>query len=442
MEHVLIWPAQYPLLLRGLAEQNGAFILDALESWPTCETSIDEQGVEATILPPIFYLLWLKPLEPFESCYFQHIDEYDEQQQAYSQQLFEHLDSTGMTRQSLTATLLERLLEYSDLQLQIDSVANPSFFELLLHRRYFQVIKWGVTQGLKMEAVDVCNAWVHEDLREAIIHALPNCIIDISETTKRATQNLLKGDEYYSLLKELCDDEELTSLLEQALLAHVMQDQAKQSVLIAFISQGAQGHAKDELGCSAFMWAIEKGFVNVVEQLLPYQDIKCIDDMGQTCLHYAVRSNLPSMVKVILNAGCDPHQRDVSELTAYRLAMKNGALAARKVLEEFGVIELSEQAQYNKIKQVHALYALAILLLPLQLFFFFHDNLSAKQEFVWGSALLGVSVFVLARGIRGGPLYPSRIHPWSLKGLSALSWLSISLQGMFSLLVLITLLGV
>ncbi|TMP43363.1 ankyrin repeat domain-containing protein [Pseudoalteromonas citrea] len=442
MEHVLIWPAQYPLLLRGLAEQNGAFILDALESWPVCGTSTDEQGVESTILPPAFYLLWLKPLEPFESCYFQHIDEYDEQQQIYTQQLFEHLDSTDMTRQSLTITLLERLKGYSDLQLQIDSVSAPSFYELLTHRRYFQTMTWALTQGVKLTAVDLCDAWNNEDLRSGIIDVLPSCAANTSETIQLATEHLLKGEEYYSLLRELCDESELSSLLEQALLAHVVDPQAKQSTLIAFISQGAKGYAKDDVGRSAFMWAIEKGFVNVVEQLLPYQDITCIDDMGETCLHYAVKSNLPSMVKVILNAGCDPHQRDVHDQTAYRLTMQNGALAARKVLEEHGIIELSEDAQYNKIRQVHGLYALVTLLLPLQLFFFFHDSLNAKQEFVWGAALLGVSIFAIARGVRRGPLYPSKPHPWSLKGLSALSWLSISLQSMFSLLVLITLLGV
>lgn len=442
MEHVLIWPAQYPLLLRGLAEQNGAFILDALEAWPKCETTKDEQGVETTILPPVFYLLWLKPLEPFESCYFQHIDEYDEQQQAYTLQLFEHLDSTGMTKQSLTYTLLERLSHYSDLQLQVDSVNTPSFFSLLLNHCYYQVVQWALTYGLKMSAEDLCEAWAKEDLRGVITDTIPGCVSDMTGTIEKATNNLLEGAEYYSLLTQLCNDVELTQNLEQALLAHVLQDQAKQSTLMAFINQGAKGTAKDDKGSSAFMWAIEKGFINVVEQLMPEQDVNDIDDMGQTCLHYAVKSNLPNMVELILAAGVDPHHRDVSDKSAYKLAMKRGATAARKVLEAHGIIELSEEAQYNKIRQVHALYALAALLLPLQLFFFFHDGLSIKQGLVWGATLIGVCLFTLARGVRSGPLYPSKPHPWSLKGLSALSWVSISLQGMFSLLILVTLLGV
>ena len=78
MENVLIWPKEYPLLIKGLVEQNGAYILDALEAWPACHSTNEDDGVCTTVLPPIYYLSWLTPLEPFEECYFQHISEFDE----------------------------------------------------------------------------------------------------------------------------------------------------------------------------------------------------------------------------------------------------------------------------------------------------------------------------------------------------------------------------
>ena len=39
MENVLIWPKEYPLLVKGPIEQNGAFILDALDAWPACRST-------------------------------------------------------------------------------------------------------------------------------------------------------------------------------------------------------------------------------------------------------------------------------------------------------------------------------------------------------------------------------------------------------------------
>lgn len=41
-----------------------------------------------------------------------------------------------------------------------------------------------------------------------------------------------------------------------------------------FIEQGATGALTDEDNKTAFMWAAEKGYVNVVETLLQYQDKK------------------------------------------------------------------------------------------------------------------------------------------------------------------------
>ena len=132
MEKVLIWPSQYPLLLKGLAEQNGAFILDALEAWPHCQTEVDAQGVESTILPPIYYLIWLKPLEPFDACYFQHIDEYEETQISYTDMLLAHFSQSGLDKQSIVLMLIKRLSQYSQLQPQIECLDTPDFFLLTI----------------------------------------------------------------------------------------------------------------------------------------------------------------------------------------------------------------------------------------------------------------------------------------------------------------------
>ena len=113
MEQVLIWPAQYPTLLKGLIRENGAYILDAIEAWPDCQQTTDEQGVVTTVLPPLFYLAWLRPLEPFEACYFQHIDDFDDKQRHYVNSVLQHMDSNGSEHSTLLNTLIQRLGKYS-----------------------------------------------------------------------------------------------------------------------------------------------------------------------------------------------------------------------------------------------------------------------------------------------------------------------------------------
>ncbi|WP_105167916.1 ankyrin repeat domain-containing protein [Pseudoalteromonas sp. T1lg23B] len=437
MEHVLLWPSQYPLLLRGLIEQNGAFILDALESWPSCSTSKDEQGVDTTILPPVFYLQWLKPLEPFESCYFQHIDEYDQQQQTYTQQLFAHIEQSGMTRQAISIMLMERLAQYSDLALQIESITLPNFFELLINLKHEQVFDWCLAAHMSLTAHEVVAAWQVEEFRVAIEKHIETCIGQRELTATLATDKLLQGEEYYPLLELLFEDKaEISLLLEQALLAQVMLDDVKQPKLMGLLSQGAQGTVRDEQGRSALMWAVEKGFVNVVEKLIAYHDINDRDEQGQTLMHFAVKSNLASMVDLIIASGVDATQTDTQGQSPYRLAMKLSALVAKKTLEQHGIKELSEKGKLLKIKQVHILYALASLLLPIQLALFFSEKIEDKSLFVWGGTAIGLLLFAFARNVRRGQLYPNLSHPWSLKGLTAISWLSVSVQVLFALLIL------
>ncbi|BBN81173.1 hypothetical protein PA25_11580 [Pseudoalteromonas sp. A25] len=442
MEHVLIWPAQYPLLLRGLIEQNGAFILDALESWPDCATSKDEQGVETTVLPPLFYLQWLKPLEPFESCYFQHIDEYDEQQQNYTQQLFAHIEHSGMTRQELTIMLLERFAQYSDLTLQKDSVTYPNYFELLVSLKYEQVFAWCLASGMTLTAEETCSLWGESDFKPAIEQHITTCISDTQAVSELATGKLLQnGGEYYRLLELLFDDKaQITQLLEQALLNQVMLADVKQPALMTLLAQGATGTERDTQGRSVLMWAIEKGFVNVVEKLLAHHNVHDTDEQGQTLMHFAVKSNLASMIDLLISHGVDPLKEDNAGQTPYRLTLKLSLLIAKKTLEQHGIKELSEQGKLLKIKQVHFLYALVTLLLPVQLVLFFSEQIEDKSLVVWAATGLGLALFWSARNVRRGLLYPNMPHPWSLKGLSALSWFSVSAQVLFALLILTTLL--
>ncbi|CAH9054653.1 hypothetical protein PSECIP111951_01082 [Pseudoalteromonas holothuriae] len=442
MEHVLIWPSQYPLLLRGLVEQNGAFILDALEAWPNCITSKDEQGVEATVLPPLFYLQWLKPIEPFESCYFQHIDEYDEQQQAYTAQLFAHIEQSGMTRQELSVMLLERFAQYSDLTLQKDAVSYPNFFDLLVSLKYEQVFTWCLTTGMTLTPQEVSGTWEKVSFRAAVEANIDTCISDRPATATIATERLLqKQGEFYQLLELLCDDkEQVAQLLEQALLNQVISDDVKQPELINLLTRGAKGTERDAQGRSALMWAIEKGFVNVVEKLLPNHDINDTDLQGQTMMHFAVKSNLASMIELIIQHGVDATKEDAQCQSPYRLAMKTPLLVAKKTLEKKGVKELSEQGKWLKIKQVHFLYALVSLLLPVQLLLFFSEYIEDKSLLVGVATALGLLLFGSARSVRRGQLYPNMSHPWSLKGLSALSWFSVSAQILFALLIWTTLL--
>jgi hypothetical protein len=437
MEHVLIWPSQYPMLLRGLVEQNGAFILDALESWPSCSTNTDEQGVKTTVLPPIFYLQWLKPLEPFESCYFQHIDEYDEQQQAYTQQLFAHIEQSGMSRQALIIKLLECFAQYSDLAMQIKSTEYPNFFGLLIALEYAQVFEWCLAANIQLTPQDVCTAWLEPDFRAAIETHLDHCLADRDATASQAAELLLQDAQYYGLLEELYDDkDQIMERLEQALLEQICRDDVKQPELMALIAQGAKGTARDVNNKSALMWAIEKGFVNVAEKLIEHHDGNDIDATGQTFLHFAVQSNLATMINLVLDTGIDAHKIDETGQTPYRLALKLSALVAKKTLEQRGIKELSESGKLLKIKQVHVLYALVSLLLPLQFVLFFSDQIEDKSIFVWGATALGLLLFGFARTVRKGQLYPTLPHPWSLKGLMALSWFSVSAQVLFALLVL------
>ena len=440
MEKVLIWPAQYPLLLKGLAEQNGAFILDALEAWPECQTLTDEQGVLSTILPPVFYLIWLKPLDPFEACHFQHIDEYEEEHRAYTEMLVSHFNQAGLDHQAIVLMLIQRLAQYSQINAQLNCVSSPDFFELLSDRSMTDVILWTIQNGVNLSPKQLLTCWRQDILKEPLIAILPDCLQSLDETTQYLLAQTNTEEPIFDLLSHLIDEDEAKNLLEQALLNLITSKHVKQAELIEYIKQGARATLVDEHGKNAFMYAIEQGFVSIVEQLINSQDLSHKDEQGNGLMHFAVLSNSSAMISLIFKHGCKA--KIVNELgqTPYRLALKHGAFIAKKTLEQHGIKELSEHEQYNKIRLVHIFVAIACFAFPLQLSLFFSDTFNYKSESVWLFSIISILLVILSRKIKNGALYPVKHHPWSLKLLYGKAYLSTSLQVLLSLLVFFTVL--
>ena len=239
----------------------------------------------------------------------------------------------------------------------------------------------------------------------------------------------------------MCDKDEVTGLLEQALLFQLTQQQVKQSAIITLVTQGAKGTARDSSGRSAIMLAVENGFVSAVETMLPHHKVNELDESGRNLMHYAAASNSAAMIEMIFEHGDDPTLADIHGDTPYRVAMKNQALTSKQTFEQHGIIELSNEAKYQKIKTVHILYAFAAILLPLQLFLFFTDEVDEKTIATLVTTAASIAIFVFARRKRSNPLYPSSSTPWSLIGVNALAWLSIGVQVLFSVLVLIAVLS-
>ncbi|TLX46577.1 ankyrin repeat domain-containing protein [Pseudoalteromonas phenolica] len=440
MEKVLIWPAQYPLLLKGLAEQNGAFILDALEAWPECQTLTDEQGVESTILPPVFYLIWLKPLDPFEACHFQHIDEYEEEHRTYTEMLVSHFNQAGLDHQAIVLMLIQRLAQYSQINAQINCVSYPDFFELLSDKAMADVILWTIQNGVNLSPKQLLTCWLQDVLKEPLIALLPDCLLNLDETTQYLLAQTNTEAPVFDLLSHLIDEGEVKSLIEQALLNLITSEHVKQAELIEYIKQGARGTLVDERGKNAFMYAIEQGFVSIVEQLIDSQDLSQKDEQGNGLMHFAVLSNSSAMIALLFKHGCKAKVVNDLGQTPYRLALKHGAFIAKKTLEQHGIKELSEGEQYNKIRLVHIFVAIVCFAFPLQLSLFFSDTFDYKSESVWLFSILSIALITLSRKIKKGALYPVKRHPWSLKLLYGKAYLSTSLQIMLSLLVLFTVL--
>lgn len=274
MENVLIWPKEYPLLVKGLVEQNGAFILDALEAWPACRSTEEDNGVCTTVLPPIYYLTWLTPLEPFEECYFQHISEYDENAQEYIAALKEHYFANDYSIENIVLMLCQRLEKYASVSAQNNIETPLSLISLFFSKRFFTLIEHALEQGAKLSAEDTLSIWKEVDFRERLSAHIPQSIADIDHLAELTSEKVAAGKDYFTLLTQVSPDVDSIVLLENALLAHLNKKKAKQTMAMRFIEQGATGTLTDEDNKTAFMWAAEKGYVNVVETLLQYQDKK------------------------------------------------------------------------------------------------------------------------------------------------------------------------
>ncbi len=441
MENVLIWPKEYPLLVKGLIEQNGAFILDALEAWPACRSTEENDGVCTTVLPPIYYLTWFSPLEPFEECFFQHISEYDEQAQDYISAAKNHYLENEYTSESLVLLMCQRLEQYASVAAQAQVDTPLTLLSHLFSKRYFTVIEHALNAGSKVSAMDALAIWKEVDFRERFSQFIPASVSDSELLSKLAAEKVATGKDYFTLLTQVSPDVDSAYLLEQALLAHLSSCSAKQTMAMRFIEQGATGTLSDQSHKTAFMWAVEKGYVNLVQLLIDKQDKKQCDELGNTALHYAVLAKNEPLMVLLLKSGFDFRVRNKDGLSCYRLAVSIKATSLVKCLErDFGIKELSPEGQFDRIKKVHGLHALVTILLPLQLFFFFDESVAIKSELTLGLTMLSVVCFFFALSLKRCALYPAVKHPWGLFILRFFSFISLIAQlGLASIVALTTL---
>ncbi|MDK1289302.1 ankyrin repeat domain-containing protein [Pseudoalteromonas umbrosa] len=434
MEQVLIWPSQFPLLLKGLVEDNGAFILDALEAWPECEVVKDEQGVISQVLPPIFYVAWLKPLDPFESCFFQHIDDYDAEQHHYVTQLLNHIEQAGISRDELTVKLLGCLSQYSSIASQAKIQNKISFVDLLLKYKQFKTLCWLLPNGFVLSPSQTCELWLlgGQDSRDCLKACYKDVLENMALTQAEAVKNLNEGHDCEGLLTLLCNEEERLQILDNALLEQVMSGAAKQSNMLSLIEKGARGLGADSTGKSAMMWIVEKGFVSAAKALKEFHCGISLDDLGRNLMHYAVLSNSRPMLELVEDMGVDPRLADASGCTPYRLATENQSVNSKKYLEKRGIIELSEQAKYQRIFRVYTLKALTVLLLPLQLVLFLDVGRDNKLSMVLLLSSCTLFIFAIARLLKSRRLFPTAKLPLSLRFLGALSWVSLFIQAIFT----------
>ena len=252
-----------------MLEQNGAFILDALEAWPECTVTSDEQGIQSSVLPPLYYLLWLKPAEPFEQCFYQHIFEYEDSAQQYIESAIVHLNQQLNSKEAISELLLSRIDQYASIAQQVKMQSDLSLTSLMMQLRLFKLFHQFLELGLPLPQDDVLAIWQDPDFKEIALDFIkPNLIGEPQLLAEEIAERLKQGEDFFDLLLALSDDEVDNRLLERALLSHISQDDAKQSLCMRFIEQGAQGNITDENGLTALIWSAKQGFVNVFTALL------------------------------------------------------------------------------------------------------------------------------------------------------------------------------
>ncbi|SFC65080.1 ankyrin repeat domain-containing protein [Pseudoalteromonas denitrificans] len=437
-ENVLIWPEEYVLLLKGLLEQNGAFILDALEAWPKCEESIDQQGVCSISLPPIYYLLWQKPAEPFDSTDCQHLSDFDDLAYKYIESVLKDLKLQLGNDEQITLLLLERLSGYSDLESQMVIKSKLSLACLAQQKRFLNVLKLLLEQGLQLSTSDVMSLLSYDELHPLLMPFLNKSVMDKQALISLFTEQLLQGEDRFEFLAQLEPDDSKGILLESALLEQLKQSSAKQSICKRFMEQGAKGLLADENGKTCLMWAVERGFLDVLEILCNEELLTQKDNQGNTVLHYAVICKNEFAIKFLLKKNIDFTIRNNLEFTAYGLAVELEHKQIVQFLEsQFGIKELSKPKQFKRINLVHSIHAFIGVLLPVQLFFFFEPDFDLKSELSFILALVSMLLMFFAMNLKRCSLYPDIKHPWSLSLLRAISPFSLISQLMLLLVVII-----
>jgi len=437
-ENVLMWPKEYILLLRGLLEQNGAFILDALEAWPNCNESVDDQDVCSISLPPIYYILWQKPAEPFEDLYCQHISDFDEKSQQYIESVFTELKQQLESDEAITILLLQRLANYCDFQSQMSIESKLSIVSLAQQKRFFNVLKMLLESGLKLSTSDVMSLLEHSELHSLILPFLETNLIDKQAVVDLLMKQLLQGEDRFEFLVKLDDETSGSELLDKALLQQLKYDSAKQSICKRFIEQGAKGIISDNNGKTSLIWAVKQGFIDVLEALSTDDLIAQVDNDGNTVLHHAIEAKNELAIRFLLNKNIDFAIQNNLGFTAYGFAVELGHKKIVALLEnEFGIKELSEVNKFKRINLVHSLHALIGFLLPIQLFFFFDPKFDSKSELSFLLALSSMLIMFFAMNLKRCSLYPDIKHTWSLSFLRALSPISLLSQLLLLLVVVI-----
>jgi len=443
LERVLVWPEAYPLLLKGLLEQNGAFILDALEAWPKCEVTKDAQGISTSVLPPIYYLLWLKPAEPFEQCYYQHIFEYDDTAQQYIESALQHLQQQLAGKEATSELLLSRIDQYASIGQQVSIQNELSLTALCMNLRVFKLFQQFLSLGMPLKHDDVLAIWADPDFRDVALPFIKsNLHDDPAQLAEQIAQKLRQGEDFFDLLLALSDDEVDNRLLERALLSHISQSDAKQSLCMRFIEQGAKGQITDEDGLTALIWSAKQGFANVFDALLTKERAGECDLKGNNLLHFAVRARSLDIISKALNGGVNYQQKDAEGLSPYRLAVTLELHEVVKHFEhKFGIKELSEEGKLKLIQMVHLLHALVCFMFPLQLFLIFSDSISIKTEISIVSTLVSLGAFAYALSLKRSNLYPNIKHPFALTLIRFLSPVCLILTLLLLLVILTTVLS-
>ncbi len=437
-ENIIIWPDQYALLLKGLLEQNGAYILDALEAWPQCKSTTDEQGICSIILPPIYYLLWHKPLDPFVENDFQHLHEFDQDEESYIQQAVAQIKQQLETDEKVSLLLISRLTPYADEKSQCLSDCQVSLAHVCQTRRFFIILKNLLDQDLKLTNQDVIRLWQEEELQLLVLPYLYLSCIDKPGLIEIFTQRLLQGEDCFELLSSLQPEQDNSEILNQALLAQLSCVDTKQSLCQQFLAQGADGSICDENGKTCLMWAAEQGFINIMQEIANQQNINEKDIYGNTPLHYAIISQNELVISFILNKGADYTIKNFKGLTPYGLAVDTGYKKCILLLEhKFGIKELSQLEQFKRIDLVHSIHAIVCFLFPLQLFSFFTKEFNYKSEVSFILTLVSLLILFLAMSLKRCNLYPYIKHPKSLSALRFMSPLSLVSQLILLLVVII-----